>query len=35
MTALEFLTTLFCQMDDHLPGILKHPHATLDMQAPA
>src|SRR6266704_1780739 len=29
MTTLEFITALFCQVDDHLPGIPKHPHATL------
>src|SRR5213594_2484133 len=29
MTTFEFITALFCQVDDHLPGIPKHPHATL------
>src|SRR2546425_5165876 len=29
MTTLEFITALFCQVDDHLPGIPKYPHATL------
>jgi len=29
MTTLEFITALFCQVDDHLPGLPKHPHATL------
>ena len=29
MTTLEFITALFCQVDDHLPGIPQHPHATL------
>ena len=29
MTTLDFITALFCQVDDHLPGIPKHPHATL------
>jgi hypothetical protein len=29
MTTPDFITALFCQVDDHLPGIPKHPHATL------
>src|SRR5712692_4103030 len=29
MTTLDFITVLFCQVDDHLPDIPKHPHATL------
>ena len=29
MTTLSFITALFCQVDGHLPGIPKHPHATL------
>jgi hypothetical protein len=29
ITTLDFITTLFCQVDDHLPGLLKHPHAPL------
>jgi hypothetical protein len=29
MTTLDFITALFCQVDDHLPGLPKHPHATL------
>jgi hypothetical protein len=29
MTTLDCITALFCQVDDHLPGLPKHPHATL------
>jgi hypothetical protein len=29
MTTLDFITALFCQVDDHLPGIPKHPEAHL------
>src|SRR5213594_3636465 len=29
MTTFEFITALFCQVDDPLAGIPKHPHATL------
>ena len=29
MTTIDFITDLFCQVDDHMPGIPKHPHATL------
>src|SRR5712691_9295225 len=29
MTTIDFITALFCQVDDHLSGIPKHPHATL------
>ncbi len=29
MTTLNFITTLFCQVDDQMPDIPKHPHATL------
>ena len=29
MITLDFITDLFCQVDDQLPGIPKHPHATL------
>ncbi len=29
MTTLDFITALFCQVDDHLPDIPKHPHAHL------
>jgi hypothetical protein len=29
MTTLDFITALFCQVDDHLPGIPKPPHANL------
>src|SRR5256885_2349707 len=28
-TTLEFITALFCQVDDHLPAIPKHPEAHL------
>jgi hypothetical protein len=29
MTTVDFITALFCQVDDHLPVISKHPHAHL------
>src|SRR5260370_41885731 len=29
MTTMDFITALFCQVDDHLPDLPKHPHATL------
>src|SRR6266852_10003214 len=29
MITLDFITALFCQVDDHLPGIPTPPHATL------
>jgi hypothetical protein len=29
MTTLDFITALFCQVDDHLSSIPKHPHTTL------
>src|SRR5712692_9613320 len=29
MTTVDFITALFSQVDDHLPGIPKHPHANL------
>jgi hypothetical protein len=29
MTPLDFITAFFCQVDDHLPGLPTHPHATL------
>ena len=29
MTTIDFITDFFCQVDDHIPGIPKHPHATL------
>jgi hypothetical protein len=29
MTTIDFITALFCQVDDHLPGLSKHPHAAL------
>jgi hypothetical protein len=29
MTTTDFIIALFCQVEDHLPGIPKHPHATL------
>src|SRR5712691_3650876 len=29
MTTLDFITAFFCQVDDHLPDIPKHPHAHL------
>ena len=29
MTARDFIIDLFCQVDDHMPGIPTHPHATL------
>ena len=29
MTTIDFITDLFCQVDDQMPGIPKHPHATL------
>src|SRR6266545_4822311 len=29
MTTIDFITALFCQVDDPLAGIPKHPHATL------
>jgi hypothetical protein len=29
MTTLDFITALFCQVDDHLPDIPKHPYAHL------
>ena len=28
-TTIDFITALFCQVDDHLPGLSKHPYATL------
>jgi hypothetical protein len=28
-TTIEFITALFCQVDDHLPAIPKHPEAHL------
>src|SRR5438552_17868506 len=28
-TTIEFITALFCQVDDHLPAIPKHPEARL------
>jgi hypothetical protein len=28
-TTIEFITALFCQVEDHLPGIPKHPEAHL------
>ncbi len=28
-TTIEFITALFCQVDDHLPGLPKHPEAHL------
>src|ERR1700716_2798690 len=28
-TTIDFITALFCQVDDHLPAIPKHPEATL------
>jgi len=29
MTTVDFIITLFCEVDEHMPGIPKHPHATL------
>jgi hypothetical protein len=29
MTTLEFMTTLLCEVDDEMPGLAKHPHASL------
>jgi len=29
MTTIDFITALFCQVDDHLPDIPKHPEARL------
>jgi hypothetical protein len=29
MTTIDFITALFCQVDDRMLGIAKHPHATL------
>jgi hypothetical protein len=29
MTTTDFIIALFCQGEDHMPGIPKHPHATL------
>jgi hypothetical protein len=28
-TTIEFITALFCQVDDHLSGLPKHPEAHL------
>jgi|SRR5206468_9311808 len=28
-TTIDFITALFCQVDDHLPAIPKHPEAHL------
>src|SRR5436305_15168250 len=28
-TTIEFITALFCQVDDHLAGLPKHPEARL------
>jgi len=29
MTTIDFITALFCQVDDHLSGLPKHPEARL------
>ena len=29
MTTVDFIITLFCEVDEHMLGIPKHPHATL------
>src|SRR5712691_12666826 len=29
MTTVDFIITLFCEVDAHMPGIPNHPHATL------
>ena len=29
MTTIDFISALFCQVDDHLVGIPKHPEAHL------
>src|SRR5712691_7494030 len=29
MTTIDFITALFCQIDDHLAGLPKHPEAHL------
>ena len=29
MTTVDFIIALFCEVDEHMPGIPKHPHATL------
>src|SRR6266702_1811704 len=29
MTTIDFITALFCQVDDHVPGIPTHPEAHL------
>ena len=33
MATLDFITALFCQVDEHLLGIPEHPHAS-DVRAP-
>ena len=29
MPTVEFIIALFCQGEDHMPGLPKHPHATV------
>ena len=29
MTTVDFIIALFCQVDDHMHDLPKHPHATL------
>ena len=29
MTTMDFISALFCQVDDHMHGLPKHPQATL------
>jgi hypothetical protein len=29
MTTVDFMTAFFCQIDDQMPDLPKHPHATL------
>jgi hypothetical protein len=29
MTTIDFIIALFCQVDDHMQGLPKHPQATL------
>src|SRR5436853_7750935 len=29
MTTIDFITALFCQVDDQMPDLPKHPHASL------
>jgi hypothetical protein len=29
MTTINFITALFCQVDDQMPDLPQHPHASL------